>query len=97
MTNQISTFMEMLFDDSMLEDDDESVQYDADCVDDYDSNDEFTTLVIRGKFMLDGAETLMEAAELARDYASFLEDLVSNGYELTSAVENDHALAKLNS
>lgn len=59
-----------------------------------DSSDE-STFVIRGKFILDGAETLEEAADLARAYAEFLDELATKGFELSSCIENDYGFVKL--
>lgn len=66
----------------------------------YDSDDEFTdednegSFVIRGKYILDGADTLEEAADMARAYAEFLDELVAKGFELRGAIDNDYGFAK---
>lgn len=63
-----------------------------------DSNQLTTTLEeinvpIRGMYILDGAETLEEAAEMAREYANYLDALIKDGYILIDPVENDFGLA----
>ena len=73
--SNLQNFLTDLFDDSLLEMDDESIHYDNDSVD--EPEDDFATIAIRGKFILDGADTLLEAAEMARDYANFLENLAA--------------------
>ncbi len=66
----------------------------------YDSDDEFSeednegSFVIRGKYILDGAETLEEAADMARAYAEFLDELIVKGFELRGVIDNDYGFAK---
>lgn len=50
-------------------------------------------VTIRGMYILDGAETLEEAADMAREYANYLEALIKEGYVLVDPVENDFGLA----
>lgn len=67
----------------------------------YDADDEFNdeelegSFVIRGKYILDGAETLEEAADMARAYAEFLDELIHKGFELRGTIDNDYGFAKL--
>lgn len=58
-------------------------------------DDNESRLVIRGKWILDGSDTLAEAAEMARAYADFLEGLAADGYELRSTIDDDYAVAQL--
>jgi hypothetical protein len=73
-----------------------------DMTDEVDEVDEFaveddneSTFVIRGKWILDGADNLVEAAEMARAYADFLEGLASDGYTLRASIEDDYGFAQL--
>lgn len=64
--------------------------------DDFVDEDDFEgSFVIRGQFMLDGADTLEEAAEMIRAYAEMLDDLRIKGYELETTIENDYGFAQL--
>lgn len=49
----------------------------------------YTELVIRAQSALDGAETLAEAAEMARELADELEALEEDGWELDAPIEDD--------
>lgn len=51
-------------------------------VDDYDAD----MMAIESRYMLDGASTLAEAADLARAFAEYLEELEANGYELIEII-----------
>lgn len=93
--SNLQSFLTDLFDDSLLEMDNDSVIYDPDQINDEDDVEDFSTFTIRGKYILDGADTLLEAAELARDYASFLEGLVAQGYELRATIDDDYGFAEL--
>lgn len=95
--SNLQNFLTDLFDDSLLEMDDESVIYDTDMIDDNDTptSDDFTGFTIRGRYILDGADNLLEAAELARDYANFLEGLAAEGFELRSTIDDDFGYAEL--
>lgn len=53
-------------------------------------------VVIRGRWVLDGATTLLEAAEMAREQADYFEQLHELGYELTGVIDDDYGLAVLN-
>ncbi len=54
-----------------------------------------TSVVIRGKWQLDGATTLLEAAEMARDLAVYLEQLDEYGYILEGVIDGDYGVARL--
>ena len=85
--------MSQTYEDLMLDDADLTgfSMYDED---DYtDENDGST--VVSGNGIFDGADTLEEAADLARAYADFLDELRINGYELDNTVENDYGFAQL--
>jgi hypothetical protein len=49
----------------------------------------YTELVIRAQSSLDGAETLAEAAEMARELADELEALEEDGWELDAPISDD--------
>lgn len=49
--------------------------------------------VIKAKWILDGASTLEEVAEMARLYAEYVETLIAQGYELRSPVVDDYGYA----
>lgn len=51
--------------------------------DDYSSDD---VIGIESRYVLDGAASLMEAADLARSFADYLEALEAEGYELTDII-----------
>lgn len=53
----------------------------------------YTELVIRAQFSLDGAVTLAEAAELARELADNLEALEQDGWKLDAPIEDDWGFA----
>jgi hypothetical protein len=88
------TNLNNLFDNIDLLDADETdgFLYDGD---DAETQDDETSYVIRGKWILDGADTLADAAEMARAYADFLEELSAQGYELRSTIDDDYGFAKL--
>lgn len=50
-------------------------------------------ILLRGKWTMDGAETLDEAAHLLRTLADELEALASAGFHLMGPVEDDHGFA----
>jgi hypothetical protein len=60
-----------------------------------DEDDNESSFVIRGKWILDGSDNLLAAAEMARNYADFLEGLYEDGYELVGTIDNDYGFAKL--
>ncbi|HUY44239.1 MAG TPA: hypothetical protein VMV92_00720 [Streptosporangiaceae bacterium] len=47
-------------------------------------------IVIRAKWTIDGAATLAEAAQKAREFAEYLLDLESQGYALSGPVGDDY-------
>lgn len=51
-------------------------------------------LTIRGKWSMDGARTLTEAAERLRDYAHQLEHMRGSGLELTGTIEDDYGVVR---
>jgi hypothetical protein len=54
-----------------------------------------TDMVIKAQFILDGADTLNGAADMARAYADFLDRLAEEGYVLASTIEDDLGYAIL--
>ena len=50
-------------------------------------------LVIRAKWSLDGATTLAEAAEMARELAENLETLEREGWQLDAPIQDDWGFA----
>lgn len=46
--------------------------------------------IIRGKWAMDGAATLGEAAGMLRKYADWLEHLETEGFKLDHPVEDDY-------
>jgi hypothetical protein len=54
--------------------------------DEYSDFDTDSELLISSEFILDGASTLEDAAEMARNYADYLEDLANEGYELMGTI-----------
>lgn len=54
-----------------------------------------TSLVIRGRWSLDGARTLADAAEMAREQAAYFEQLIDAGYELEGIIDDDYGVARL--
>lgn len=75
--------VQSLFDDLMVEDDLEVDSLDV------------KTVRIQAQFILDGATTLSEAADAARAYADYLDDLADDGYELSSFIQDDMGFASL--
>lgn len=53
-------------------------------------------ITINPRYILDGASTLSEAAELAEAYADFLRDLESNGYQLEDVIQRGLGIAANN-
>jgi hypothetical protein len=52
--------------------------------------EEDPTPAIRAKWMIDGAATLAEAAQKARDFAGWLDGLAAEGWVLTEPVADDY-------
>ena len=50
-------------------------------------------IIVRGKWTMDGAETLEEASGLLRAFADELEALADVGFHLMGPVEDDHGFA----
>jgi hypothetical protein len=53
-----------------------------------------SSLVIRAKWTIDGAETLEDAARMAEKFAASLRGLASEGYELDGPVQDDYGWAR---
>jgi hypothetical protein len=51
-------------------------------------------LTIRGKWAMDGARTLTDAAQKLRDYAHELEHMRSSGLELSAPIEDDYGVVR---
>ena len=51
-------------------------------------------LIVRAKWMIDGATTLEDAAAKAGEFAAYLRELAGEGYELTKPVEDDYGFAR---
>jgi hypothetical protein len=49
-------------------------------------------LTIRGKWSMDGARTLTEAAEKLRDFAHQLEHMRASGLQLIGPIEDDYGV-----
>jgi hypothetical protein len=56
-------------------------------------DDSLEELVIRAKWSLDGAETLAEAAQMARDLAEQLVVWEREGWQLDAPIEDDYGFA----
>ena len=54
-----------------------------------------TSVVIRGRWSLDGAQSLADAAEMAREQAEYFEQLIDMGYELEGIIDDDYGVARL--
>jgi len=52
------------------------------------------SLTIRGKWAIEGAKTLTDAAQKLRDYAHELEHMRASGLELASPVEADYGIVR---
>ena len=52
------------------------------------------SLTIRGKWSIEGARTLTDAARMLRDYAHELEHMRASGLELTGSVEADYGIVR---
>lgn len=53
------------------------------------------TVAVRAQYILDGASTLEEAADMARAFADYLDSLADNGYELVGMIQDDRGMASL--
>lgn len=53
-----------------------------------------TDEIVRAKWSIDGAATLAEAAQKAREFADHLEHLAAEGYVLTQPVEDDYGFIR---
>lgn len=75
--------MEELFDSFLLDSAEDE---------DFDTLD-VETVAVRAQYILDGASTLEEAADMARAFADYLDSLAENGYELTGMIQDDRGVA----
>jgi hypothetical protein len=50
--------------------------------------------IIRAKWTIDGATTLAEAAQKAREFAAELDRMAADGYVLTGPVEDDYGFVR---
>lgn len=95
----MTTYMNDLLDNldlSEFELDDENIDVETLCVDDYgidDNNSEPHGVFIHTKWILDGADTLSEAAEAARAFADFLDSLQDDGFVLMDTIEDGNGFA----
>ena len=48
-------------------------------------------VLLRAKWTMDGARTLVEAAKQVREFANEIEELSQEGFELGAPVEDDYA------
>jgi hypothetical protein len=64
----------------------QAVAADDDDVDDEEPEDN----AVRAKWTIDGAKTLAEAAQKAREFADFLQGLHDEGYVLRSEIDGDY-------
>jgi hypothetical protein len=55
---------------------------------------DFGSVTIRGKWSIEGARTLTDAARKLRDYAHELEHMRASGLELASPVEADYGVVR---
>lgn len=53
------------------------------------------SVAVRAQYILDGASTLEEAADMARAFADYLDSLAENGYELTGMIQDDRGVASI--
>jgi hypothetical protein len=54
---------------------------------------DYGEILLRGKWAMDGAESLDEAAHMLRAFADELEALASAGFHLMGPIEDDHGFA----
>lgn len=52
------------------------------------------SVTIRGKWSMEGARTLTDAARMLRDYAHELEHMRASGLELTAPIEADYGVVR---
>lgn len=82
----MTTNLENLFDSFLLEEEE-----------DYTNSDQLDieTVIVRAQYILDGASSLEDAADMARAFADYLDTLAENGYELVSIIQDDRGLATI--
>lgn len=83
----MKTDIESLFDSFLLEGDEEEFGT-TDLLD-------VTTFPIRAQYILDGASTLEDAADMARAFADYLDALREQGYELVDMIQDDKGFAAI--
>lgn len=69
---------------------DEELETCGACGKQFDYEDTEVTGIERAKWTIDGAKTLSEAAEKAREFADYLDDKARQGWQLTGPVEDDY-------
>jgi hypothetical protein len=62
---------------------DENIEY-------YEEDEEKMDEIVRAKWTIDGATTLAEAAEMSREFASYLQSLHDSGHVLRHPIEDDY-------
>lgn len=82
----MTTEIESLFDSFLIEDED-----DIQSLGSLDVN----TVIVRARYILDGASSLEDAADMARAYADYLDGLKDQGYELVNMIQDDKGLAAI--
>lgn len=59
-----------------------------------DVDDNSEEMILRSKWVLDGAETLEQCIEKYRNFITFMERLISEGWELTAPVGDDYGFLR---
>lgn len=81
---QMTSKIDELFGFSFIREEDE----------DFDTLD-VESVAVRAQYILDGASTLEEAADMARAFADYLDSLAENGYELAGMIQDDRGVASI--
>lgn len=63
---------------------------DDDYEDDFDDDEWEMDPVVRAKWMIDGAKTFEEAAQMARHFSDWLQEQHDKGYKFRHPVEDDY-------
>ena len=84
----MKTDIESLFDSFLLDGEEEEDFGTTDLLD-------VTTFPIRGQYILDGASTLEDAADMVRAFADYLDALKDQGYELVDMIQDDKGFAAI--
>jgi hypothetical protein len=61
---------------------------------DVDQLDDMGPVVIQGRWSLDGARSLQDAVEMAKEQVNYFEQLIEMGYELEGIVDDDYGVAR---